>query len=337
MKKWSLVLAVLAGHVAGCKGQAIPSAAPDRFVKGADVSWITQQEKEGVRFYQSDGKPDDIFSILKNKGMNAIRLRVWVNPQGGWNGIDDVLVKAKRVKAAGMRLMIDFHYSDNWADPGKQTKPAAWQNLSFDDLKKAVSSHTTAVLTRLKENDITPEWVQVGNETNDGMLWPDGRASTNMANFAALINAGYDAVKAVSPTAQVIVHISNGYDQKLFQWMFGGLAAQQTRFDMIGMSLYPSAADWATKNSQCLSTVQDMIARYHKPVMVVEVGMSASDPATANAFITDLIGKMRNVPDSMGQGVLYWEPQSYGQWQGYDLGAFDNTGKPTAAMDAFRH
>lgn len=337
MKQWILVTGLMIGQLAGCKGQSVPSAVADRFAKGADVSWITQQEKEGFRFYQSDGKPADIFSVLKEKGMNTIRLRVWVNPQGGWNGIDDVLSKAKRVQAAGMWLMIDFHYSDNWADPGKQTKPAAWQGLKFDDLKKALSSHTTTVLTRLKENGITPEWVQIGNETNDGMLWPDGRASTSMANFAALVNAGYDAVKAVSPTSQVIVHISNGYDRQLFRWMFGGLAAQQAKFDMIGMSLYPSAADWETKNSQCIATIQDMIAQYHKPVMVVEVGMPANDPVTANAFISDLIRKMRSVPDQMGKGVLYWEPQSYGKWQGYELGAFDETGKPTAAMDAFRN
>lgn len=340
-KKTVLTVLLLAGLVSCQKATTQPQpVVPDPtptadFAKGADVSWITQQEASGVRFYRPDGTADDIFAILKSKGMNAVRLRVWVNPQGGWNGVDDVLVKAKRAKAAGMKLLIDFHYSDSWADPGKQTKPAAWQNLTFSDLKKALSDHTVEVMNRLKTNGITPEWVQVGNETNNGMLWPDGRASTSMANFAALITTGYDAVKSVSPTSQVMVHVSNGHDKALFQWLFGGLAGNSAKFDLIGMSMYPSAADWSAKNEQCLSNVNELIAQYKKPVMVVEVGMPANDPATANAFISDLSARLKTVPNGNGLGVFYWEPQAYRSWQGYGLGAFDDAGKPTAALDAF--
>ncbi|MBO0951761.1 glycoside hydrolase family 53 protein [Fibrella forsythiae] len=305
------------------------------FYKGADVSWITQQEAGGVRFYQPDGTASDIFAILKSKGVNSIRLRVWVNPQGGWNGADDVLAKAKRANAAGMKLLIDFHHSDSWADPGQQTKPSAWQKLTFAELKKALFDHTVDVMNRLKTNGITPDWVQVGNETNNGMLWPDGQASTNMANFAALVTTGYEAVKSVSPTSQVLVHLSNGYDKALFQWLFNGLTSNSAKFDMIGMSLYPTATDWAARNEQCLNNISTLVTQYKRPVMVVEVGMPANDPATANAFITDLITKLKTVPNGNGMGVFYWEPQAYKKWQGYGLGAFDDSGKPTAALDAF--
>ncbi|MEZ0541907.1 glycoside hydrolase family 53 protein [Fibrella arboris] len=337
-----LILLLLAGLASCQKADTQPPVTPaptpvTDFIKGADVSWVTQQEASGVRFYRPDGTADDIFVILKSKGINSIRLRVWVNPAGGWNGINDVLTKARRANAAGMKLLIDFHYSDSWADPGQQAKPAAWQKLTFTELKKAVSDHTADVMNRLKMNGITPEWVQIGNETNDGMLWPDGRASTSMANFAALITTGYEAVKSVSPTSQVLVHLSNGYDKSLFQWLFGGLASNNAQFDMIGLSMYPSATDWAVKNEQCLSNVNELTVQYKKPVMVVEVGMPANDPATANAFIADLSAKLKTVPSGNGLGVFYWEPQAYKKWQGYGLGAFDDSGKPTAALDAFLH
>ena len=220
------------------------------FCKGADVSWVTQMESSGKKFYNSTGTETECMRLLKSLGMNSIRLRVWVNPTDGWCNTADLLVKALRAKNLGMRIMIDFHYSDIWADPSKQTKPAAWTSLSFTDLKTAVSTHTTDVLTTLKNNGITPQWVQVGNETGNGMLWEDGKASTNMANYAALNNAGYDAVKAVFPTAKVIVHIQNGNDNSLFRWIFDGLKNNGGKWDVIGMSLYPSTSDWSTYNTQ---------------------------------------------------------------------------------------
>ena len=180
------------------------------FSKGADVSWVTEMESAGVKFYSTAGTEMECMALLKSLGMNTIRLRVWVNPSPMWNDVSDVVVKALRAKQLGMRILIDFHYSDSWADPGKQTKPLAWESYNFDELKVALANHTKTTLTTLKQSGITPEWVQVGNETNDGMLWPDGRASTSMNNFTQLINAGYDAVKEVFPTSKVIVHISNG-------------------------------------------------------------------------------------------------------------------------------
>lgn len=312
-----------------------PSPPVSTFVKGADVGWLTEMEASGKKFYNSSGTEMELMQLLKSIGMNTLRLRVWVNPTGGWNNKADVLAKALRAKNLGMRIMINFHYSDWWADPGKQTKPAAWNGQDIVALKTSLANHTTDVLNVLKTNAITPEWVQVGNETNDGMLWPEGRASTNMNNFAQLVNAGYDAVKSVFPAAKVIVHVSNGYNNSLFRWMFDGLKSNGTKWDVIGMSLYPTPSNWATLNSQCSNNMNDMVTRYDKEVMVVEVGMSWDQAAACKAFLDDLIVKTKAVINNKGLGVLYWEPQAYGNWQGYTLGAFDNSGKPTVALNAF--
>lgn len=304
------------------------------FAKGADISWVTQMESAGVKFYDKNGTPQDLFALMKSLGMNSIRLRVWVNPADGWCNTADLLDKAKRAKASGMKIMVDFHYSDSWADPGKQNKPAAWVSLDFAALITKVHDYTAEVLKTLKTNGITPDWVQVGNETNDGMLWEDGRASKSMANFAALIKAGYAAVKEVSSTSKVIVHISNGYDNALFRWMFDGLKANGVQWDIIGMSLYPSTSNWADYDTKCLANINDMVARYSTPCMVVEVGMEAGAANTARDFLSDIIAKVNSVPNGNGLGVFYWEPEAY-NWQGYGLGAFDNNGKPTVALNAF--
>ena len=313
-----------------------PLSADTPIFKGADVGWLTQMEGSGYKFYNAAGVAMDCMQLLQSLGINSIRLRVWVNPVGGWNGNADVVAKAVRAHKLGLRVMIDFHYSDTWADPGHQVKPAAWAAYDFPTLVGTVGTYTKSVLDTLKANGVVPSWVQVGNETNDGMLWPDGKASTNMANFAALLNAGYKAVKAVNDSIKVIVHISNGYDNSLFRWMFDGLQANGAQYDIIGMSLYPSATNWSSYNVSCLANMNDMVSRYHKPVMISEVGMPVDPASISQAFITDLIHKVRSVSGGNGLGVFYWEPESYNNWQGYGLGAFDNTGKPTIAMDAFK-
>jgi arabinogalactan endo-1,4-beta-galactosidase len=311
------------------------------FAKGADVGWVTEMEAAGKKFYAADGKETDCFALMKELGMNAIRLRVWVNPENvaeakGWCSATDVLAKAKRAHALGLRLMIDFHYSDWWADPGKQNIPAAWVNMNLEEMKTAVAAHTIEVLNLLKINNIEPEWVQVGNETTNGMLWTMGQADKSMANYAALHNAGYDAAKAAFPNAKVIVHIDNGFDNARFRWILGGLKQHGGKWDVIGMSLYPSATDWQAKNEQCIANAQDMISRYGTAVIICEVGMPWNEADAAKAFLSDLIARAKAVPDGKCQGVFYWEPQAYGNWKGYPLGAFDNSGKPTAAMDAFK-
>src|ERR1700761_5429106 len=246
-------------------------------VKGADMSWLTQMEASGYKFYNSSGVQQDCMQILKDKGINAIRLRALVNPADGWCNTADVVAKALRAQKLGMKIMIDFHYSDTWADPGHQAKPAAWASLDFPTLTNTVYTYTQSVLDTLKANGVVPSWVQIGNETDNGMLWPDGQASTNMTQFAALINAGYTAVKLVSDTTKVIVHISNGYNNSLFRWVFDGLTANRTQFDIIGMSLYPSASNWESYNDSCAANMKDMVSRYNKPVMICEVGMPENE------------------------------------------------------------
>jgi len=314
----------------------IDTVTADTLAKGTDVGWLTEMEASGKKFYNASGSEMECIALLKSLGINSIRLRVWVNPSDGWCNTQDMLAKAVRAKALGMRIMIDFHYSDSWADPGKQNKPAAWSSLSLIDLKAALARHTSDVLNTLKDNNITPEWVQVGNEVGDGMLWEDGRASKNMANFAGLISAGYDAVKSVFPATKVIVHVHNGYDNSLFRWIFDGLKNNGCQWDVIGMSLYPSPDNWEEKNRQCLANMVDMVARYGSEVMICEVGMSWDSPDESKDFLTDIIAKTRNLRNGKGLGVFYWEPECYGGWKSYTLGAFDNSGKPSKALDAFK-
>lgn len=323
---------------ASCKKKSsMPATTPSTFsfAKGADVSWLTEMESAGKTFYYANGTVGDCIAVLKSLGMNTIRLRVWVSPANGWNNKVDVVAKALRAKNLGMRVMIDFHYSDSWADPGQQTKPAAWLGYDFATLKSAVSIHTTDVLNALKAAGVQPEWVQVGNETNDGMLWPDGKASVNMRNFADLLNAGYDGVKSVFPSAKVILHLSNGYDNGLYRWMLDGIKNYGGKYDVVGLSLYPSVSNWSVLNTQCIANINDIISRYGKETMIVETGMPWDQPSACKAFLSDLITKAKAVPANKCLGLLYWEPESYGGWQGYTLGAFDNSGRPTGALDAF--
>jgi arabinogalactan endo-1,4-beta-galactosidase len=347
-KMYKLLYASLIGAIS-CTGGSKSPQPIDGFAKGADISWVTEMEAAGRKFYTPEGKEMECTALMKELGLDAIRLRVWVDPpgsddkycKGSWNNTADMLVKARRAKALGMRLMIDFHYSDCWADPAKQFKPAAWKNLGIEELKGAVAAHTTEVLTALKNENITPEWVQVGNETPDGMLWETGRASTNMANYAALNNAGYDAVKAVFPSAKVIVHVDNGYDNSRFRWLYDGLKKNGGKWDVIGMSLYPSyregypSVDYQKTVDECIKNANDMIVRYGTEVMICEVGMPWDKAEESKAFLTAIIEGTKNLPSGKGLGVFYWEPES-AQRDGYMLGAFDNNGKPTVAMEAFR-
>lgn len=346
MKKYLTILSlfVILGFIAfSCSDDDkvtwndIPTYDMTGYAKGADVSWLTEMEKLGMKFYNKSGNAQDCMTLLRDLGVNSIRLRVWVNPENGWNNEDDVLAKAWRAKQLGMRVMIDFHYSDSWADPAHQTKPAIWENLSFDELKKAMTTHTLSVLNRLKDNGITPEWVQVGNETGNGMLWADGKADTNMANYATLTNVGYDAVKSVFPDCKVIVHLQKGEENGLYRWLFDGLKANGAKWDVIGMSLYPSVDNWETMTNDMVANAKDMIERYDKEIMICEVGMPWDEPETCRDFLSKVITDTKSIDNVKYLGVFYWEPQAYGNFEGYTLGAFDNSGYATVALDAFKN
>ena len=272
--------------------------------------------------------------------MNAIRLRVWVNPNSassgganGWCDISDMVTKAVLADNEGMDILITIHFSDWWADPGKQNKPTAWESMSVTQLNTAVYNHTTDVVTALGNAGVTPKWVQIGNETNDGMLWQDGRASqSGMANYAQFVTSGHHAVKDYNSNIKTVAHIANGNDNALYQWNIGGIIGNGAQFDIIGMSLYPETNDWQTLNNDCYANMLDVKSRYSKDVMVVEVGMSQGSPATSKQFLEDIIDKTQQAG---GLGVFYWEPQTHNGWKGYTKGAWDDDGSPSIALDAF--
>ena len=317
------------------------------FARGADASWVTEMEKNGNKFYNAAGKEMDCFTLLRDLGINSMRLRVWVNPTDGWNGKQDVLAKAIRAKNLGMRIMIDFHYSDSWADPGKQYKPAAWEGKTADELKAAIAAHTTDVLSALKTQGITPEWIQIGNETRSGMLWDADEAVSgasydvtqgdvtykkNLANYTAYLNAGSAAARAVFPEAKIIVHIDNGYDTATCDWMAGVLKDYKVDYDVLGLSLYPES-EWESYVTNCVATMKAINSKYGKEVVIAEVGMNEEPADTAKACLTSLMKQSKAL--SYCLGVFYWEPECNSSWNSYLKGAFDETGKPTIAMDAF--
>ncbi|MCI1778693.1 MAG: arabinogalactan endo-1,4-beta-galactosidase [Bacteroidales bacterium] len=306
------------------------------FAKGADVSWITELEKEGNIFYDSTGVATECMALLKEYGVNAIRLRVWVDPSEGWNNAGDVLVKARRAAALGLDVMIDFHYSDTWADPGNQKTPAAWADFDMDELKKAVADHTSEMMNMLMAYGVEPKWVQVGNETRGGMLYPLG-SYKNGQNYADLVNAGYNAVKKVFPNAMVIIHIDSGDNISLYNRIFGVLKIYGGEYDMIGMSLYPEADGWQTPVNTCIANINTLYKTYGKPVMICEVGMDYDKAEECRAFLTDLKNKAKNNTGGECKGIFYWEPEApVGYNGGYKKGCFVN-GTPTEALDAFKN
>ncbi len=305
------------------------------FASGADISWVTAMEQVGVEFYNAAGERRECTALMKEIGMNAIRLRVWVDPSDGWCAKADVVAKARRAQALGMRLLIDFHYSDSWADPAKQYIPAAWSGYALDRMKRALADHTVDVLSALKAAGVQVEWVQVGNETSDGMLWPMGKASTNMANYAQLTAAGYEAVKSVYPEAKVIVHLDRGDEPNHFIWLFDGLKQHGGKWDVIGMSLYPETATWSRSNAALIATIRTVVARYGTDCMIVEVGMERNDPVTARACFDDLFRRAMQETGGRCLGILYWEPECYAGFGHYSKGAFTDDGRPSAALEPF--
>lgn len=340
------------------------------FAKGADISWASEMESAGKTFKKKDGTKADILAVLADCGVNAIRLRVWVDPYKGWSGKDDVLAIAKRVKAAGMALMVDFHYSDFFADPSRQKIPAAWEADKADLSKMCqhVADHTTDVLKALKDAGVTVNWVQIGNETRNGMLWPAGQLWDEKGNiadgrkhFAQLYNAGYDAAKALYPSAIVMPHLNNAYEDN--EWWFREVKAEGAKFDAIALSHYPHYESKKNGtiltpqrvNEEALASIIALSSKFEVPVIVSEVGVNRSKSGAAD-LLASFMTEVRKI--SACKGVFYWEPEVDGVWKPeiyskpaelskysgttvssawgpHDQGAFTTDGKPTSILDSF--
>ena len=306
----------------------------EEFASGADISSETEFEGKGIKFYNADGEERKCAALMKELGMDAIRLRVWVNPPSGLCNKEDVLNKALRAHEQGMRLMIDFHYSDTWADPGTQEIPEAWADYDLEQMKQAVAEHTVDVLSTLKDNGIDVEWVQVGNETTGGMLWPMGNVDENMAYYAALSQSGYDAVKSVYPDAQVIVHLDRAHLLDIYTRIFDGLKLNNSSWDIIGMSFYPDNPGWRLQTDAVVENIITLSEKYGTPCMIVETGMLRNDPAASKEFYEYFFDRMLNYTKGYCRGIFYWEPETYKE-SGYDKGAFSDEGKPTEALIPF--
>ena len=375
LRYWLLASACLA--FMGCSSSSIkeeeqqPTEEVIDFYKGADISWVTELESKGQKFYNSQGQERECTALMKEYGMNAIRLRVWVDPSkhDNWCNKEDLLVKAKRAKALGMEVMVDFHYSDWWADPAKQNIPASWKGHGYEEMKKDLANHTKEVLQLLKDNNIVPKWVQVGNETTNGMLWSVktneqgweikdehgntiitesmGHATQNPEQYAGFFKAGYEAVKEIFPNTTVIVHLDNGFDEALYNWNLDILKNNNAKFDMIGMSLYPYWAEsYHNKTAEetisgCITNIQKVKAKYGCDVMIVETGMLCADEQgkLINASVLEegyqqLLRIIKESKEVGCKGVFYWEPEC--KPSQYKLGAFTEDGRPTRIMDAFK-
>jgi arabinogalactan endo-1,4-beta-galactosidase len=313
------------------------------FAKGGDISWLPQMEASGFKFYDSNGVAQDCFKILKDHGFNTIRLRTWVNPSNsktsGHCSKEETVAMALRAKKWGMRILINFHYSDTWADPGKQNKPKAWEGHDFKTLQNDVYNYTFDVMNALKANGIYPEWVQVGNEIPSGMIYPEG-STDNWPQLAALINKGYDAIKMVSPKSKVILHIDQGNNNERFRYWFDHAKIHNAKYDVIGLSYYPywlkGSPDYTLSIDDLGSNLNDMVVRYGKEVMIVEIGGEATKPQNTFDMLIAVQQKVKAVPNGKGLGVLYWEPQGATNWSRYNLSAWGDDGKPTKALKAFQ-
>lgn len=331
------------------------SHAQGLFVRGADISWITETEASGRwQYVDAEGNTTEPYQLLKQLDMNAIRLRVWVNPKPSkdgntYNDINDVVRKALRAKEAGMQVMIDFHYSNWWADPGKQVVPKEWHAEarkhadSIMVVSDSVRQHTLATLTALKDAGITPKWVQIGNEIPNGFMHPYGVPSKHPDWFAMLFKVGYEAAKQVFPRIVCVCHIDNGYNLGRTTYILDILRRYNVPFDMLGWSLYPAMnwvtrevdPNWQKKCDQCLANADAIYEMYGKESMLVEVGMPDSDENIGADCINYLIA---NAGKHM-HGLIWWEPLTTPD-AGYSMGAMKDLGSgkctPNKALRAFK-
>ncbi len=308
------------------EGKHDPTAAGPGFVLGADISWVQRQEDDGIRF-SDRGAPKDILSLLKDRGFNAVRLRIFNNPRAkrgysaqGCCDLEHTLRMARRIHAAGMQFLLDFHYSDNWADPGHQIKPAAWTDLHNAALEKAVHDYTGDVLTALKKQGDAPQMVQIGNEISNGFLWPDGNVykTGKWDVFCGLIKAGIAGAKEVDPSIPIMLHLALGGQNAKSRDFVDHAVAAGVRFDVLGQSYYPK---YHGTLDELKANLTDLARRYPQKIIVVEY--SVPNVRKINDIVHDL-------PGGKGLGTYIWEPT---RWEGPAL--FDRKGNTKPEIDVY--
>jgi arabinogalactan endo-1,4-beta-galactosidase len=283
-------------------------------IQAADISFLPQIEQNNVTLYNQSGQAEDMLTTLKNAGCNTIRVRLWYAPADGHSGFAEVKSFVQRIKAKGLKVWLTVHYSDTWADPGVQTPPAAWAACTFATLKDSVSAYTQRIMTQMQ-----PDYIQIGNEINSGLLWPIGKYD-QMSQCTALLDKGIKAVRAVNPDTKIILHYAGITGAS---WFFGQMAGLD--YDIIGLSYYPI---WHGKDLALLqSTLNGLATSYNKKVVIAEtsypftlqwndwtnnvVGQSdqiISDyPATAQGQ-HDFLAKIKQISTSFSQGIgfCYW-------------------------------
>lgn len=312
-------------------------------IRGADISILADMEKSGAGYYEN-GVKKDALQILKNNGVNYVRLRLWQDPyddQGnsygaGTNDLNTTIALAKRAKNLGLKVLLDFHYSDFWVDPGKQNLPKAWENYSFEQLDAALYGYTKSVLTEMKNNGVYPDMVQIGNELNSGMLWPYGKSwgegGGEFDRLATFLKSGIRGVKETQPVdTPIMLHLADGGDTDVFTWWFDEVTKRGVDYDLIGLSYYPY---WHGSMNALQTTMNTISARYDKEVNVVETayghttanadsmpnafgpeqeiaGGYAATPAGQREYLNDLVTRIQTVPNEKGNGFFYWEPLWY--------------------------
>ena len=320
-----------------------------KFVKGMDLSTLLELERCGAKYYDH-GQEMDILDIMKKYDVDTIRLRIWNDPWSedgksygaGENDVKTTLEIAKRVTAAGFGVLMNFHYSDFWADPGKQIKPKAWKDYSVDELEQAVYDFTLETMELFKKEGVNITMVQVGNELSNGLLWPEGMiredlGKTEYDNVARFVSAGIRAVRKVTPDAGVMIHLDNGGNNELYRRWFDHYVERGEDFDMIGLSYYPF---WHGTMDMLFHNMNDIAERYHKDLVIAEVSMGftmddykayekltdeerkgyATRPALVEKiefpmtvqgqydFTKTLLERVLTVKEGRGKGFFWWEP-----------------------------
>ncbi|KAA6345818.1 Arabinogalactan Endo-beta-1 4-galactanase [termite gut metagenome] len=284
---------------------------PSTFSIGADISFVPQNEARGVVFQDENGIEKDICLIMADHHFDNIRLRIFVNPEAekgyspkdGFCDLKHTVEMAKRIKAAGMMFTLNFHYSDTWADPDKQYKPSVWESLSGEELESELYEYTKSVLSALKKADVAPEMVQIGNEINHGLLWPEGYINDNATeenwiSLMGLYKAGQRAVREILPNAKLMIHLALGGENKLCRQYLDYMIKNRTEFDIIGLSYYEQ---WHETYNDLKTNLYDLAATYNKPVCVCEYGANKNNIKIINDIV-------RSVPNGLGYGTMAWEP-----------------------------